>query len=460
MAALRRVASRIFTIMDDVLNITGSKELKLEAINLREFLDQIADLPEISQRTKNITLTVSGDCAPIEGAPKELREAFLCFLHNAIEAINEAGNEHGKISVEIREEPGEAHITISDNGCGIPAGKIHQIFRPTFTTKKDGSGFGLSVSQKIIQDRHGGAISVTSAIGDGSSFRIVLPNKPPRLSAPSQPKDISAKITDLRQAIAAAAQQDSKWGTISPSLVEQCISSMTMSHIQRTSIDQLRDQILGQLYRLEEFLITGEPHLSINNLSEGTEIVLAADKDSSSKDYWLDLIRYELGKAVNGNILDTNVTATRNIEKQAGDQRAVCRIFEISKYKGVKFTPDEDSKARNGPERKIDPPPLSCGPRTAEPFHGRVICGAPAAAGTGKHSQPDLQPFRAKPGHSPTGRVPDKIFSARAVVRRTDRPALSSGKTDADRDPEKFDRQPGGQSGNFSHLRQRYARFF
>jgi two-component system, sporulation sensor kinase E len=65
-------------------------------------------------------------------------------------------------------------VEIIDNGIGIPKEKRLKIFDPFYTTKADGSGLGLSVTQKIILD-HQGKIEVESEIGKGTKFRITLP---------------------------------------------------------------------------------------------------------------------------------------------------------------------------------------------------------------------------------------------------------------------------------------------
>ena len=72
-------------------------------------------------------------------------------------------------------------IAVRDNGHGIPAEKIKEIFNPFFTTKPvgQGTGLGLSVSYGIIQE-HGGSIEVDSEVGVGTTFTITLPGEPPK----------------------------------------------------------------------------------------------------------------------------------------------------------------------------------------------------------------------------------------------------------------------------------------
>ena len=68
-------------------------------------------------------------------------------------------------------------MEIVDTGAGMPAGTIDRIFTPFFTTKEHGTGLGLALTHKIIED-HGGSIMVSSTLGVGTAFRILLPLVP------------------------------------------------------------------------------------------------------------------------------------------------------------------------------------------------------------------------------------------------------------------------------------------
>jgi CheY-like chemotaxis protein len=80
-------------------------------------------------------------------------------------------------------------ISIADGGCGIPEEDLERIFDPFFSTKKGGSGLGLSVTHSIVQ-KHGGHISVTSRPGVGTSFQIYLPAETADMPVPE--KELSA----------------------------------------------------------------------------------------------------------------------------------------------------------------------------------------------------------------------------------------------------------------------------
>jgi signal transduction histidine kinase len=101
-----------------------------------------------------------------------IKSALLNILVNAFQAIEEKG----KVMISIMKNNNLCMITISDNGKGIHAQDLDNIFSPFFTTKKDGNGLGLSETYKIIQ-AHLGTIDVRSEINRGTTFTIHLPIK-------------------------------------------------------------------------------------------------------------------------------------------------------------------------------------------------------------------------------------------------------------------------------------------
>jgi len=103
------------------------------------------------------------------------------LISNAAQAVG-ARDAGGTIRIAARKQADDVEITVADDGPGIPADVIPKIFDPFFTTKDvgEGSGLGLSIVHGIV-DRHGGRIMVESQVGQGTTFRIVLPS---RASAP------------------------------------------------------------------------------------------------------------------------------------------------------------------------------------------------------------------------------------------------------------------------------------
>jgi signal transduction histidine kinase len=82
----------------------------------------------------------------------------------------------GEIVISSYEKDDRVVIEISDNGPGIPPENMNRVFMPFFTTKKEGTGMGLALTQRIIAD-HGGSIELKSTHGVGTSFFLSFPKK-------------------------------------------------------------------------------------------------------------------------------------------------------------------------------------------------------------------------------------------------------------------------------------------
>ena len=101
----------------------------------------------------------------------KLKQALLNLLRNASEAVEFP---NGKAAFLVSSQNGSIHIAIKDNGCGIPADQLEQIFTPFVTFKKNGTGLGLAITRQIIQ-AHGGQIQAESTPGQNTVFHIFLP---------------------------------------------------------------------------------------------------------------------------------------------------------------------------------------------------------------------------------------------------------------------------------------------
>lgn len=111
----------------------------------------------------------------ISGDIKQMKQVILNMIRNAMEAITERADDHiGRIEIGARREGAEVRIFISDNGKGMDIRTLDRLFNPFFTTKEQGTGLGLSVSDRIIRN-HGGCISVSSRVNEGTRFVISLP---------------------------------------------------------------------------------------------------------------------------------------------------------------------------------------------------------------------------------------------------------------------------------------------
>jgi len=113
---------------------------------------------------------------PVTGLNVELFGWVLeNLIRNSIDAMRSGG---GEISISCSESGEWIFIDVADNGIGVPPRNRRQIFRPGFTTKKRGWGLGLSLSRRIVEEYHGGKLSIKdSAPGKGTTMRIALPRR-------------------------------------------------------------------------------------------------------------------------------------------------------------------------------------------------------------------------------------------------------------------------------------------
>lgn len=113
--------------------------------------------------------------------PGEINQVLLNMIVNASHAIANALGESpetkGKITIATKRVEDQAHISISDTGCGIDQKNVSKIFDPFFTTKAagKGTGQGLAIAYAAVTEKHGGSIHVESEVGQGTTFTIKLP---------------------------------------------------------------------------------------------------------------------------------------------------------------------------------------------------------------------------------------------------------------------------------------------
>jgi signal transduction histidine kinase len=124
----------------------------------------------VLSRPIKIELQKAHDLAEVEHDSDRIHQVLLNLLLNAVQAMEGAGT----VRVVIGERDDCASVTVSDTGRGISEEQLPQIFRPFYTTRGNGTGLGLSLARRIVEDHHG-RISVTSVVGKGSTFEVLLP---------------------------------------------------------------------------------------------------------------------------------------------------------------------------------------------------------------------------------------------------------------------------------------------
>lgn len=172
LGAIRREVRRLMTLTRHVLEFARPLEQEAVPIHLVEPLRYALSLADRRLRDHNIrvSLKVSDDLPPVLGSSDQLAQVFLNLILNAVDSMPEGG----RLEIHAAAQGREVILTFTDSGPGIPSEVLEHLFEPFVTTKKDGTGLGLAVSQSIIR-RHGGAITATNAPQGGAVFTITLP---------------------------------------------------------------------------------------------------------------------------------------------------------------------------------------------------------------------------------------------------------------------------------------------
>lgn len=179
-------ASRIRDIVLNLRTFSRVDEAEIKTIDIHVGID--ATLRLLSQYYNSNHLTLErdyGDLPLIECFAGQLNQVWMNLLKNAAQAI---GQGPGEVRIETRLENSGVAVRISDTGKGINKEDTKKIFDPFYTTKPvgEGTGLGLSISYGIVE-RHGGAITVESTPGKGTTFTTLIPLKPNRSTADPQP---------------------------------------------------------------------------------------------------------------------------------------------------------------------------------------------------------------------------------------------------------------------------------
>jgi two-component system, sporulation sensor kinase A len=163
---------RIELILSELLVLSKPKDMKFNKVDLSEILIQVKALIDTHANMNNIEIELNyiSNIPTLICDENQLKQVFINFLKNAIEAMPQGG----KIIVNlISEEPHTIKIQFIDQGSGIPKEYIDRIGQPFFTTKENGTGLGFMISMKIIEN-HQGEIQIESN-ESGTTIEVILP---------------------------------------------------------------------------------------------------------------------------------------------------------------------------------------------------------------------------------------------------------------------------------------------
>ncbi len=164
---------RIDFVLSELLVLAKPQSVHFQEVQLHELLEQVITLLKTNAVLSNIDLKQPfkrQDAGAILADANQMKQLFINLIKNAIEAMPEGGS----IYISTEKVLNEWKITIQDEGKGMSEEDIQKIYDPFFSTKKEGTGLGLTICATILKDHHG-RMDVSSELGKGTAFHIYLP---------------------------------------------------------------------------------------------------------------------------------------------------------------------------------------------------------------------------------------------------------------------------------------------
>lgn len=177
-----RNANRLDRLARDLSEIarleTGTMEMQMTAFDLADLLDEVSEtlLPKADQQNVDLRVDTEAALPAVQGDRERIRQVLVNLIDNAIK-YNEPG---GYVAVATQHSNGTVHVAVRDDGIGIPERHLNRLTERFYRVEKSrarhqgGSGLGLSIVKHIL-GAHDAQLQVESTVGEGSTFRFVLP---------------------------------------------------------------------------------------------------------------------------------------------------------------------------------------------------------------------------------------------------------------------------------------------
>ncbi len=175
LTVVKTEVARILAVLETFRDFAATERLHRTATDVPRLVQQTVDLlrPKAAQHRVHMELHIPPTPWPLVTADADrLQQVLVNLVMNGIEAMRDGG----KLTIRVTYLDDVVEIDVSDTGHGVPDIVRRRIFDPYFTTKRDGSGMGLAVSDKIVR-QHGGQIDLKTS-PQGTTFRVTLPTEP------------------------------------------------------------------------------------------------------------------------------------------------------------------------------------------------------------------------------------------------------------------------------------------
>jgi two-component system sensor histidine kinase HydH len=166
--SIREEALYMNKIVSDLQDYSRPINLGVVETSLHKLVDRVLETLVISDRIEVFNL-VPVDLPSVRVDPALMQRVFTNLFRNAVDAMPKGG----RLTVDASIGDRSSTVIVSDTGNGISVENLPHLFKPLFTTKAKGQGFGLAVCRRIVE-AHNGTISVESEVGKGSTFKIEM----------------------------------------------------------------------------------------------------------------------------------------------------------------------------------------------------------------------------------------------------------------------------------------------
>jgi nitrogen fixation/metabolism regulation signal transduction histidine kinase len=176
METIHRRSEGLLRFANTYRNLSKTIVPEMHPVNLYELMGNIYQLMVPSLRQKGILLELKTDDASVIASIDRslIEQVIINFITNATYAVKDKETPQIFLFSGIMEE--NPYLTVADNGCGISPEIREKMFIPFFSTKKNGTGIGLSLSREIVKI-HGGQLLIQSQVGEGSAFTVLFGGK-------------------------------------------------------------------------------------------------------------------------------------------------------------------------------------------------------------------------------------------------------------------------------------------
>ncbi|MEP6535522.1 MAG: ATP-binding protein [Bryobacteraceae bacterium] len=164
-------SQRLNKLLTNFLDFARPRAPRFQSTELTAVIDSVIALATRSPEAGSIRFVrdIDGILPEVQCDSEQLKQVLLNLVKNAVQATRD-----GAVRLHAYCRAGNAFITVSDNGGGVPAEQEHRIFDPFFTTKENGTGLGLAIASKIVE-QHGGVLSAENHPGRGLTMLVQLP---------------------------------------------------------------------------------------------------------------------------------------------------------------------------------------------------------------------------------------------------------------------------------------------